>query len=89
MLRPVFWYVNINVSEEFAFTTFQLLSILHPEHGDSPPPPTFPKHVSSYTHIRADSSFYIHRHEISDSQPKTTERKIQKTITVCWNPRAE
>ena len=41
MWRRAFWYVDINVSEEFAFTTFQLLSILHPEHGDSPPPPKF------------------------------------------------
>ena len=86
----VFWYVGINVSEESAFTTFQPLSILHPEHEDSPPPQKkFPKYVANYSHIPADSSFYSHRHEISDFQTKTTERKIQKTITVCWDPRAE
>jgi hypothetical protein len=90
MWRRVVSYVGINISRKFAFVTVQLFSVLHPEQAESPPPPPKPpKYVSKYTHIPAESSFYSHRHEISDSQTKTTERKIQKTVTVCWDPRAE
>ena len=48
MLRPVFWYVNINVSEEFAFTIFHHISppfnssqIYTQNTGTAPLPPHF------------------------------------------------